>query len=170
MTARLAELDLGLSTTLVFVEKATPRQVQDAFDRANGARQEKDRLVDEAKGRQAELRSEAYSQAEIIVAEAEAYRTKVTESARAEANYLRAILDKVDASAEEAVAKDAPERTAKVKQYRTELLAQTIDQQYQEMLRTVMGNAQEVFVVSSTDGAKMEWRPMLNRDPNDSKE
>jgi hypothetical protein len=50
------------------------------------------------------------------------------------------------------------------KEYEDELLAVTVDQLYQEMLREVIGNADETFVLSATEGATVEWRPVLSRD------
>ena len=44
------------------------------------------------------------------------------------------------------------------------MLAVTVDQLYQEMLRDVMNNADETMVLNTAEGKKIEWRAMLSRD------
>ena len=83
-------------------------------------------------------------EAQEIIAQAKAYRTKVVEDARANAEYLQTILPEY---------KKSPD-----------LVLQEI---YQDTIEYVLDNTDEKLIIQSTEGAKgSEIRVLLNRDPS----
>jgi membrane protease subunit HflK len=82
--------------------------------------------------------------AEEKIAQARAYRTKVVETAKADADYLRQLL---------------PEYRK-----RPELVIQKI---YQDAIEYVLNNADEKFVIQPTEGTGgKELRVIINKDPS----
>jgi membrane protease subunit HflK len=82
------------------------------------------------------------------IAEARAYKTKVVESAKANADYLKKLL---------------PEY-----QKRPKLVVQRI---YQDAIEEVLSNTQETIIAQpSGDVKNSEFRVMINRDPTIGKE
>ncbi|AQQ71928.1 Modulator of FtsH protease HflK [Limihaloglobus sulfuriphilus] len=82
-------------------------------------------------------------QAQEVIADARAYRTRVVENARANADYFRSLL---------------PEYRK-----RPELVVQRI---YQDAIEQVLANAEEKIIVQPSDGDKeREFRVLINRNP-----
>jgi len=161
----LKKLNVGLEiAALDLVDKIPPRQVIDAFDAASQAYSERSKLETEAESRRKEITSAAEAEAEIMVAQAKGYREKVVQAAKADAEYLTKVLQKINDTVQEKVPDDTADVERKRKAVYDELLALTVDQLYQEMLREVIDKADEVFVLSATEGATVEWRPVLSRD------
>jgi membrane protease subunit HflK len=171
---KLDEISSGIKVVSTQLSPVTwPRQVDEAFLRSIKAEQESERHVTEAKGYAENIMNEAGGPAayEILkalkdsalsekpdsqvwsqlagtaqerIAEARAYRTKVVESAKADAEYLRKLL---------------PEYRK-----RPGLVIQEI---YQDAIEEVLENADEKIIVQPTaDGKPREVRIQLNRDPS----
>jgi membrane protease subunit HflK len=146
-----------------------PRQVNDAFVASIKASNEADRMIREARG-YAESRINEAGGSELVnavlspstadeqkeyfwnnasgtsqqtIAEAKAYRTKIVESAKANADYLQKLL---------------PEYRKRPK-----LVIQRI---YQDAIEEVLSNTQETIIAQPSSGSKnREFRVMINRDP-----
>jgi membrane protease subunit HflK len=162
---RIQELEVGLKIIdLRLVEVSVPRQVQAEYYAASQADSLKNKLITEAEGKKEEALNAAYAEASIIEAKARGYSTIVIESAKADEEYLKEVLDKINKAAREKVPDGAVDVERKRKEIYDELLAVTVDQLYQEMLREVISNADETFVLSATDGSTVQWRPVLSRD------
>ncbi|MBN1436699.1 MAG: hypothetical protein JW936_06470 [Sedimentisphaerales bacterium] len=159
-TSRLEASDIGLTVQLNLLDWRPPRQVQDAFDAAARASSQADEWVQGAQAQASEVRSTARAEAEIIIAQAEAYRTRVVEAAAADANYIDIVLDRIDL----AVSDFAPDSAEDYAGQRAQLLAVTIDELYQEALRDVLASADEAFVLNAAGDAAVELRPVLSRD------
>jgi membrane protease subunit HflK len=170
---KLDEISSGLEIDAVRADRIVwPRQVDAAFQESNRARQEseqvridalsyREKLLTDVGGPEAErilqqLRNENLSQKEqeelvarlagqvqTVIAEARAYRMRVVEEAKANAEYLMALL---------------PEYRK-----RPELILQQI---YQNAVQEVLGNAEEkIMIQPSEDGQRREIRVLINRDP-----
>lgn len=154
-----------------------PRQVEEAFQASNKARQEseqaridarayKEKILTDTGGPDAERilellkqpnlppeQQEEYvaklsGQVQSKISEARAYRTRVVEDAKANAEYLRQLL---------------PEY-----QKHPELVLQKI---YQDAVEQVLAGADEkILIQPSAEGRSRELRVMINRDPNIKKE
>ncbi len=164
MRENLARLNVGLQAQLVLKPVVTPRQVKAAFDRAASARSTSQKLLATARGDASEITNKAQADAEIIVTEAEAYRSTLVKAAQADADYLDKLLQTIEQAAQQSTAADDPQAQQKRQQVYDELLAVSVDQLYQEMLRDVLENADEVFVLSATEGGEVQWWPVLSRD------
>jgi len=100
--------------------------------------------ADDTQEQQELLWSQLAGQAQEQIAQARAYRTRVVETARANAEYLQNLL---------------PEYRK-----RPELVIQKI---YQDAVEQVLNNADEKMIIQPTEGAKgREIRILLNRDPS----
>jgi membrane protease subunit HflK len=169
---KLDRIQSGIKVVSVQLTDSTwPRQVNDAFLASLRASQESqkavsqaksyaERTVNEAAGPVAEellaaienknlseseqelLWSQLAGKGREVIAEATAYKTKVVEGAKANAEYLQKIL---------------PEY-----QKRPKLVMQDI---YQEAIKYVLNNADEKMIIQPTEGIKGEMRVMINRDP-----
>jgi membrane protease subunit HflK len=170
---KLDEIGSGLEIDAVRADRIVwPRQVDEAFQASNRARQqsdqaridaisEREKMLTGAGGPNAEtvlakLKQENLSQTEqeelvaqlagqtqTLIAEARAYRTRVVEEAKANAEYLKNLL---------------PEY-----QKRPKLVLQKI---YQDAIQDVLGNAEEKIIIHpSPDGKSREIRVLINRDP-----
>ena len=150
-----------------------PRQVDDAFQASNQARQEKDKTIQNAAsykdklltntaGQEAERLLDEYKKdadltarrkeqiveqmkggVQLVLSDARAYRTRVVEQARASASYLKELLP----------------------QYleRPRLVIQKL---YQDTIEQVLGDAEEkILVQPGPEGKSKELRIMINRDP-----
>ncbi|UCF00333.1 MAG: protease modulator HflK [Planctomycetota bacterium] len=170
---KLDEIESGIAVVSVQLTDITwPRQVDSAFWASIRASQESQKAISEAKGYAENTLNEAagpiatkllaalddetiteqekemlWSQlagtAQEKIAQARAYRTKVLETAKANAEYLQKLL---------------PE-------YRKhpELVIQEI---YQDTIEYVLNNADEKMIIQPTEGTKgREIRVLLNRDP-----
>lgn len=158
------------------IEIVWPRQVDEAFQAVTKARQKsgqiridalsyRDKVLTDAGGANAEevlgiLKQSNLSQAQqedevaklsgqvqADIAEARAYRTKVVESAKANAEYLKTLI---------------PE-------YRKhpELVLQDI---YQKAIEEIMAGADEKILIQTREGLQDEIRVLINRDPNIKKD
>lgn len=177
LAARLEVLDVGIELApdgLELMEKVPPRQVKAAFDAASSAGIEAQRLVNEATAQASEIVATAQADADNLVAQAQGYRKKVVSAAEADASYLREVVGEVRKAALQRVPGEGNQVEAGRQAAFDELMGLTVDQLYQEALREVVSNADEVFVLSAPEGAKVEWRPLLNRDstltPRDEQE
>lgn len=160
---RLAELDTGLSASLEVIDVAPPLQVKPAFDDAASAKTRADQMILGSEAKAREIVSAAEADRDILVAEARAYATSVVESAQADARYLSDVLAKIEQTVNDRVAADSPAAKQKREQLTEELIAVTVDQLYQEMTRSVVADADEVFVLQASDDATVEWRPSFSR-------
>lgn len=171
---KLNKIESGIKVVSVQLTKSEcPVQVRDAFEASTMASQQSDKEITEARtyaentlnqaaGPVAEklfnalhnetvdeqtrefLWSQLAGTARETIAEARAYRTKVVENARANADYLKSLL---------------PEY-----RQRPELVIQEL---YLDTIEQILDNADEKFVVQPTKGAKgKEIRVLINRDPS----
>jgi len=162
---RLAVLDVGLEIIgLDLVEKIPPRQVKRAFDAAQQARNEAKRLVSDAGAQSSEIVDNAKAAAAQLEAEAKSYYTKVVESASADAGYLTEVTGKIEDAVNQRVPGDGPDALKQRQQAYNDLLAVTVDQLYQEMLREVLVNADETFVMPASGSKPLEMRVYMSRD------
>lgn len=170
---KLDKIETGIKVISVqLTERIWPRQVDDAFQASIRARQASQKAISQAKGYAENTLNEAggpvadrllkalrgqnpdeqdtellwaqlAGQAQERIAEARAYRTKVVETARANAEYLQLLLPEY---------KKSPE-----------LVIQKI---YQDAIENVLNNAEEKMIIQPTKGTKgTEFRIKLNRDP-----
>jgi len=171
---KLDQIESGIKIVSVYLTDITwPRQVDEAFlasikasqtsqTAISGARTYAENTLNEAAGPVAQrlfaalhdknvteeekelLWSQLAGTAEEKIAQARAYRTKVVETARANADYLQQLL---------------PEYRK-----RPQLVIQKV---YQDAIEYVFNNADEKFVIQPTQGAKgREIRILLSRDPS----
>ena len=171
---RLDKIDSGIKVIDVYLTDITwPRQVDEAFLASIKASQTSQKAISEARtyaentlnesaGPVAErlfaslhdkniteaekelLWSQLAGAAEGKIAQARAYRTKVVENAKANADYLQRLL---------------PEYRK-----RPELVIQKV---YQDAIEYVLNKADEKFIIQPTEGAKgKELRILLSRDPS----
>ena len=161
---RLHGLAVGISITdLELLDRSPPLQVKRDFDAAAMAGINAQKLVHQAQAKRNEIVNQAEGEAEVIKAEAEGYSKIVEKAAEAEADYLNEVLSKIRTSAQEKSKGSADLQAAYNKAY-TELLAVTVDQLYQEMLRDVIENAEEVIVMPSSKEQPTEVRMQYSRD------
>lgn len=161
---RLNRLDVGLTVKLQLVDKNTPRQVKDDFDRANSAKDKAKTLENEAQGEYDQIVNAANAQADNIVAQANAYRQTIVQSAQADTRYLTNVLGKIKKTAQEKYLSTTPNYKALRQKAFDELLAVTVDELYQEMLREVIASAKETFIPPAYADVPTEWRIYLSRD------
>jgi membrane protease subunit HflK len=172
---KLDDMNTGIEVDSIQLTAVTwPRQVNDAFVASIKASNEADKTIREAKG-YAESKINEAGGSEMInavlspdtnsqqreyywnnasgtvqqtIAEARAYKTKVVESAKANADYLKKLL---------------PEY-----QKRPKLVVQRI---YQDAIEEVLSHTQETIIAQpSGDIKNSEFRVMINRDPTIGKE
>jgi membrane protease subunit HflK len=170
---KLTTVDSGIQVVSIqLTDRTWPRQIDGAFQASVKARQASQKAISEAKGyaentlneaggpvaesllqalrdQQADqqqtewLWSQLAGQAQQKIANARAYRTKIVETARANAEYLKQLL---------------PEYRKRPK-----LVIQEI---YQDAIEHVLNNADEKMIIQPTKGTKgTEIRIRLNRDP-----
>ena len=170
---KLDEINSGLVIDAVRADRIVwPRQVDEAFQASNRARQESAQMEIDARSfegktltdtggpeadrvlkrlkqpnlTQAEQENEVAQlsgQVQTVISEARAYRTRVVEEAKANAEYLLSLL---------------PEY-----QKRPELVLQKI---YQDAVQEVLAGAEEkILIQPGQDGKSREIRIMINRDP-----
>ena len=174
MQNKLDQIESGISAVSIQLTDVTwPRQIGHAFlasirtsqlsqKNISEARSYAENTINEAGGPVADKLLEALNdpetndtkrealweqlagEAQEIIAQAKAYRTKVVEDARANAEYLQTILPEY---------KKSPD-----------LVLQEI---YQDTIEYVLNNTDEKLIIQSTEGAKgSEIRVLLNRDPS----
>jgi modulator of FtsH protease HflK len=164
LLGRISKLDMGIAVKVNLAEITTPRQVKEAFDMANSAELEAGKLKKDAGAKAEEIMNNARAEADNLKANAEVYRSSVVNSAKADAKYLDEVLAKINLAVDERVARGQVNYEAERKKVFDELLAVTVDQLYQETLREVISQADEVIVPSVSDDAETEWRIYLSRD------
>ena len=171
---KLDAIGSGIKVVTMQAKKITwPRQVDDDFQKSNKAKQEKDQMITKAETYAKETLNEAGgSEAEEVLAalkdatltaeqrqlqfsrlagtaqeklaEAKAYKTKVVEAAKTNADYLQKLL---------------PEYRKRPK-----LVLQDI---YRDAIEQVLAGADEkIFIESSGGGKARELRVLINRDPS----
>lgn len=161
---RLTRLGVGISAKLDLVPPIPPRQVQADFDKAARAGIEAKRLRTDAHAQAEEIVNASRADAVNILAKADTYRTMIVQSAQADAQYMSVLLDEVDQAARQRVPDGTPDQQKQRREVGRELLAIAIDQLYQEAIREILSNADEVFVLNADEDANVEWRPILSRD------
>ncbi|MGA2914477.1 MAG: protease modulator HflK [Sedimentisphaerales bacterium] len=172
---KLDALESGIEVdSMQITQIIWPRQVEDAFVASIKASNEADKTIRDARGYSESKINEAggpeiikalfdpnvtqeqldnflansSGQVRQTISEAKAYRTKVVESAKANAEYLAKLL---------------PEYRKRPK-----LVLERI---YQEAMEEVLSNTQETIITQSSAGVKSkEFRVMINRDPAINKE
>ncbi len=165
MTARLDALDIGLTAKLILIDKSIPHQVRPAFNQATAARSMKNAMLETAGAKAREIVNKAKAQEKIIIANANAYRKIIVNAAKADAAYIDEVLDKINSKTRERFPDNVSDCQAKRKQAFNDLLNETVDQLYQEMLREVMVAADETIVLPATAGKPKEVRVQISRDP-----
>jgi len=163
---RLAALDLGIEAQLDLLggNITPPRQVAEAFNRASSASITAQEYKKGAEAQRDQTISKAKSDATILISQAEAYKTTITQSAMADAQYLKEILARIEETAVQRVGETEMNYRQKREQMKKDLLAVTVDQLYQEMLREVMSRSDETFVLKAGANGETQWRPILSRD------
>jgi len=165
MTARLEALDVGLTAELILIDKSIPHQVRSVFNKATSARSMKNAMLETAGAKASEIINKAKAQEKIIIANANAYRKIIVNAAQADAAYIDEVLGKIKSKTWERFPDNVPDCKAKQKQAFSDLLNETVDQLYQEMLREVMAGADETIVMPATAGKPKEVRVQISRDP-----
>jgi HflK protein len=142
---KLDKMESGIKVVSVQLTKSvSPRQVKDAFEASMDASQTSQTTITNARAYAEDTLNRASGTAQEEIAAARAYRTKVVETAKANADYLQRLL---------------PEY-----RQRPKLVTQQI---YLDAIEQIFGNADEKFVVQTTEGTKgtQIW-VRLNRDPS----
>ena len=143
---KLDAIDSGIEVDSVQITRPIiwPRQIAKAFERSIKAGNQSQQEITEAKSYAENLLSETAGQASELRALARAYRTQIVENARARAEYLQKL---------------SPEYRK-----RPELVIHKI---YQDAIEEVLANVQETIIVQpGADADKVEFRVLVNRDPD----
>ncbi len=141
---KLSKIGSGIKVVSVeLTDTIWPRQVNEAFLATHKASQERQKAVSEARTYAGNTLSEAAGLASEKIAQARAYRTKVVETARADAEYLQKLL---------------PEYRK-----RPELVVQKI---YLDAITHIFNNVDEKMIIQPTKGDKgtVLWL-YFSRDP-----
>ncbi len=89
----LDRFDMGVTITNLNLQNVNPPEsVRDAFNEVNVARQEKDQLINQAKGAYNKVIPEAGGKALSMVAEAEAYAVNIVNKAKGDAEKFKTVL------------------------------------------------------------------------------
>lgn len=89
----LAIYDMGVNVERIELQDVTPpEKVKPAFNEVNEARQQRERLVNEAEKNRNQIIPRARGEADQIIAEAEAYRFERTNAAKGEASRFTSLL------------------------------------------------------------------------------
>jgi membrane protease subunit HflK len=142
--AALAEREhLGVVIDQVQVQSVSPRQLKDVFAMVTTARQNRDKLINEALGEQNRILSQAGATASSVTNAAESARTRFVTSIQSDA---------------EAFARLLPEYQKNPRLFAELELAKT--------MAVVLTNVQDkIFLPQRADGKTRELRLMLNREP-----
>lgn len=134
----LDRYNTGILVTSVNFEKAQPPEaVQAAFDDANKAREDKERLINEAEAYANGVVPIARGDARRLQEEAKAYRTRVVKSAEGESTRFTKLL---------AEYQKAPEVTR--------------DRLYLDAMETVLGNSSKVLMNNEGSGNSLMYLPI----------
>jgi membrane protease subunit HflK len=129
--------DLGVSIERIELQDVTPpNPVKPAFNEVNEARQEKEKLVNEAEKQRNQIIPKARGEADQTIAEAEAYRAERVNQARGEASRFTSLLSAY---------KEAPDLTRK--------------RLYLEMIDRVLPKIGQLYVLEESVNSPL---PLLN--------
>jgi len=143
MQEKLDRIESGIVVNVKLTRSTWPRQVDDAFQNLVRASQKRQAAISQAKSDAKVTLNEAASRAQEKISDAGAYRMKVVETARANAEYLQKLL---------------PEYRK-----RPELVLQRI---YLDAIEYVLNNVDEKVIIQPTEGGKgSELWIYMNRDP-----
>ena len=143
VTALVEQQRLGVVIDQCQVQSVAPRQLKDVFAAVTTARQNRDKLINDALGEQNRILSHAGATASSITNSAEAARTRFVTAVESDA---------------EAFTKLLPEYKKNPKLFAQLELAKTMPQ--------VLTNVQDkIFLPQRADGKTRELRLMLNREP-----
>ncbi|MHC4463670.1 MAG: protease modulator HflK [Planctomycetota bacterium] len=143
MQEKLDRIESGIVVNVKLDRSTWPRQVNNAFQALMSASQESKGAISQAKSDAKVTLNEAASRAQEKISEAGAYRMKVIETARANAEYLQKLL---------------PEYRK-----RPRLVLQRI---YLDAIEDILNNADEKMIIQPTKDAKgTELWIYINRDP-----
>src|ERR1035437_3930197 len=139
----LAEREhLGVAIDQCQVQSVAPRQLKDVFAQVTTARQNRDKLINDALSEENRIKSQAGAQANSI--------TNLAETART--NFVSAVVSEADA-----FTKLLPEYKRNPNLFAQLELAKAMTQ--------ILTNVQKNFLPTHADGKPMEVRLMLNREP-----
>ncbi len=141
---RIADLSLGLELDRVFLVTAPPRQVKADFDSVTQAEEERRKLVSQALGEAQTQEAEAKVAEAQIVAEANSYKVRIANKARADAENFKKLYPKY---------KKNPEVFKRI--------------YYEEKLRRILSQVEEKFVIDKRK--QRQIRIELNPDPGKAK-
>ena len=134
---------LGIVIDQCEVQSISPRQLQDVFTRVTTARENRNKLLNEAHSYENQVLSQSGAQAASITNAAAADRTRYVESITAEAKRFSDLLPKYESN--------------------PSLFAQ---QTLVQMMGPILTNVQDkIFLPQRADGKPRELRLMLNREP-----
>jgi len=138
---------LGISIDNCEVQSIPPRQLQNIFAQVTIAREDREKLLNDAHSYENQVLSQSGAQASTITNEAESARARYVDSITAEAKRFSALLPKFESN---------PGLFAQ------QTLVQTMGQ--------VLTNVQDkIFLPERADGQPRELRLMLNREPPEPK-
>lgn len=133
---------LGVVIDQCQVQSEAPRQLADVFRQVTAARQNRDKLIQDAQGEQNRILSQAGAQAVSITNAAESARNRYVTSVQSEAEVFTNLLPQYESN---------PELFAQLK------LAEAMPQ--------ILTNAEKIFLPQRADGKPRELRLLLNREP-----
>jgi membrane protease subunit HflK len=143
ITSLVEEQHLGVSIDQCQVQSVAPRQLKEVFAAVTTARQNRDKLINEALGEQNRILAQAGATASSITNAAESARTRFVTAVESDA---------------EAFTKLLPEFQKNPKLFAQLELAKT--------MAVVLTNVQDkIFLPQRADGKPRELRLMLNREP-----
>jgi membrane protease subunit HflK len=137
---------LGVVIESCTVKSVPPRQLADVFRQVTAARENRDKVVQEALGEQNRILSQAGAQAASITNAAESARTRYVTSIQADATVFTNVLAKFQSN---------PQLYMQLE------LARAMPQ--------ILTNAGKDFLPQRADGKPRELRLMLNREPTQSR-
>jgi membrane protease subunit HflK len=142
--SELAEREhLGVVIDQCQVQSVAPRQLKDVFAQVTSARQNREKLINEARSEENRIASQAGAQASSITNAAESARTRFVTSIEADAKAFTDLRPKYESN---------PKLFAQLELTRT--------------MAAVLTNVQDkIFLPQRTDGKPRELRLMLNREP-----
>lgn len=148
---RMADLDVGVRVEQVLLNRVEPPgKVADAFSAVIRAEQTKDKVLQDAKAYAGSLAEQARGEEALAVAEAEAYKTLISEKARSDADYIKALL-------------------AECKGDREKLDLFLMRQQMDAVAEFLVGAREKFVLRPEGEGGARELRLLINRDPEAAK-
>ncbi len=138
---------LGVVIDQCDVQSVAPRQLKDVFAQVTTARQNHDKLIQDALGKENQILSEAGATASSITNAAESARTRFVTSVESDAEAFKALLPKYEGN--------------------PQLYAQL---ELTKVMAEVLTNVQDkIFLPQRADGKPRELRLQLNREPPQEK-